>query len=123
MKQQQNLQDYKVMFGEGVGEGYITTSPITDANKEPVTLAGETLIAGEKTTLQGFFLTPIEYVGCIKKQGKNLVELIFNFASESNIFETKFYYETLYKVDENRTFKMFSYRGGRDFNFINNKWK
>jgi hypothetical protein len=44
------LEDYKVMFGSGVGEGYITTSPITDLNKKPVSLAGEALIAGQKTT-------------------------------------------------------------------------
>jgi hypothetical protein len=118
----EKIKDYKVMFGGGVGEGYITTSPITDLNKKPVSLAGETLIAGQKTTLQGFFARPIEYVGYIKMKNK-MVELVFHFGVENTLFETKYYYESLHKVTETRTFKMFSFMGGRDFNFKNEKWK
>jgi hypothetical protein len=116
------LEGYKVMFGGGVGEGYITTSPITDLNKKPVSLAGETLIAGQKTTLQGFFARPIEYVGCIKIKNK-MIELVFHFGFENTLFETKYYYESLHKVSAIRVFKMYSFSGGRDFNFKNNKWK
>lgn len=122
MKNLKKLKDYKVMFGSGIGEGYITTSPIIDLNKKPVSLAGETLIAGEKTTLQGFYARPIEYVGCIRVKNK-MVELVFHFGTKNTLFQTEYYYESVQKVSETRIFKMLSFRGGRDFNFKKNKWK
>lgn len=69
------LKEYGAIFPT-IGTGYVTTSPITGLCKEPITLAGETLIVGKKTTLQGHFPNPIKYVGCIKTQHKS-IELIF----------------------------------------------
>lgn len=113
------LEEYKVMF-PNIGTGYLTTSPIKGLVKTPTTLAGETLIVGKKTTLQGYFLKPTEYVGFIQQQ--NSIELFFLLGTENSIFETKYYYENLFKINELRTFKMFSNSAGRDFNFIEQKW-
>lgn len=74
----------------------------------------------EFTTLKGFFNKPVKFVGFDPKNRKNA---IFYLGCEQTLYANVSYYEDILILNENRIFKMYSQRGGRDFNYINNKWK
>jgi hypothetical protein len=75
---------------------------------------------GEETTLKGFFCKPSQFVGFDPNNEKLA---LFYLGNEQSLFDTINYYEDILIINENRIFKMYSQRGGRDFNYINKKWK
>jgi len=89
----------------------------SNLSKRPITVCGETIYPGDKTTLNDFFSRPIEYLG------KEDNEAVFFIGSDENLFNRTYYYEPVLVVKDNRIFKMYSNNGGRDFNYINQKWK
>lgn len=82
-----------------------------------IAVAGEIVSPGNKTTLNGFFCRPIEYLG-LEESGY----AIFYIGSKQDLFAQENYYEPVLVVSHTRLFKMYSENAGRDFNFINQKW-
>jgi len=84
----------------------------------PVTLNNKVINPGDLTTLDDYLIRPVKYIGMISE-----MEMIFFLGSVQNIFETKYYYQAIMKVDENRIFELFSHTAGRDHLFVEGKWK
>jgi hypothetical protein len=110
-----------VVFSNAQGMGYIFDSPDKMEaliNPVPVTLNNKVINHGDFTTLDDYLIRPIKYIGMISEQ-----EMVFFIGSVQNLFETKYYYQAIMKVDENRIFEMFSPTAGRDHLFVAGKWK
>ncbi|MDR2293347.1 MAG: hypothetical protein LBE11_07745 [Prevotellaceae bacterium] len=75
---------------------------------------------GEKTTLKGFFSTPVQFVGFHPDNEKRA---LFYLGYEHSLFNHYYYYEDVLILNEDRIFKMYSNRAGRDFNYRNKKWR
>lgn len=85
--------------------------------RKSIAVAGQAVVPGNKTTLNGFFCRPIEYLG-VEENGY----AIFYIGSQNDLFAQANYYEPVLVVSDTRLFKMYSENAGRDFNFINQKW-
>ena len=110
-----------VVFSKAQGMGYVFDSP--DKMEAlikaiPVTLNNKVINPGDLTTLDDYLIRPIKYIGMISEQ-----EMVFFIGSVQNLFETKYYYQAIMKVDENRIFEMFSLTAGRDHLFVAGRWK
>jgi len=115
----------KVIFAGGQGEGLILESGenLTDSiaiDKKPVELGNTTLIYEQETTLCGWFDSPVLYHG---KDEKN--NLYFRLGVDGgDLFDApKAYYETMRYLTPTRFFRLYSFKGGRDANFVNGRWK
>lgn len=84
----------------------------------PVEIAGETLHPDTDTTLLDFFSRPVLFLGV--KDGN---EAIFHIGSEKDLFQEKHYFEVVFIITPTRIFQLYAPGSGRDFNFINQKWK
>lgn len=115
------LLQYEVIYNHQVGMGYIlppTVDILEHLQAVPVTVGSETIEPNTFTTLSGYFnILPALYVGMREN------EMIFYLGNQEDLFEHKKYYLALVKLTENRIFSMFAKGSGRDFNFVNNKWK
>lgn len=85
---------------------------------DAITVCGETINPGQRTTLNDFFSRPIEYLG---KEGSGYA--VFYIGSQEDLFNHSHFYEPVLIVTDTRLFKIYSNNGGRDFNYINKKWK
>ena len=109
------------VFGNNQGSGYIHKSPevITEEVKPvPMTITGVKINPGEETTLSDHFCRPLKYLGMLDDN-----EMIFLMGTTGDLFETNYYYQSVHRIADGRIFEMFSHGSGRDFNFINGKWK
>lgn len=109
------------VFWNNQGAGYIHKSNeiIYDEIKQvPVTIAGVKINPGEETTLSDHFCRPLKYLGMLDDN-----EMIFLMGTTGDLFETNYYYQSVHRIADDRIFEMFSPLAGRDFNFINGKWK
>lgn len=70
-----------------------------------------------KTDLKGFFNRKLEIVG--KLNGMT----IFYIGCTEDLFGKVYFYEPVLILDENRIFIKYGKHHGRDFNFINGRWK
>lgn len=70
-----------------------------------------------KTDLKGFFNRKLEIVG--KLNGMT----IFYIGCTEDLFGKVYYYEPVLILNENRIFIKYGKHHGRDFNFINGRWK
>lgn len=116
------FQDKKIetlIFSNGCGEGLII-NPGQNIEFEPkeMMVADEILIPGRFTSMSGFFKNSLEYVGVVNESS-----LLFRIGEEINLFGIKEYYQVIHWITETRLFSMYTYHSGRDFNFINGKWK
>lgn len=116
------LDDYYTVYSDSQGMGYIIDDG-TDINDfiipEPVTIAGETIKPGDFTTLQGYLIRPVKYIGL---HCENRKQMIFHYGTSNDLFPLE-YYGVIAIITENRIFEMFSNIGGRDHIFINGTWK
>ena len=115
------MQLNPVIFSFGQGGGYIEPVPENIENairRVPVTLAGATLHPGEETTMQKFFDRPLQYLGM-----KDTNEMVFFIGQDADLFEGRYYYQSVFKIQEDRIFEMFSHKAGRDFYFVKGAWK
>lgn len=115
------MQLNSVTFSYGQGCGYI--EPVPDnieraIRRVPVTLAGATIQPGEQTTLQNHFCRPLQYLGM-----KDTNEMVFFIGQDADLFEGRYYYQSVFKIQEDRIFEMFSPKAGRDFYFVKGEWK
>lgn len=109
------------IFNNSQGCGYIHDSPkeiFTELSEEPITLAGLIIRPGEYTTLRNYFIRPLEYIGLLAN-----CEMIFRIGSHGDLFTTKHYYQSVFKIGEDRIFEMFSRVAGRDHLYIDGVWK
>ena len=110
-----------VIYGDKQGCGYITTDEgriMQGIRKQEVTVAGEKLIPGELTDLRGYFIRKMPYLGML---GSN--EMVFYMGSYPTLFETKHYYQCVFRIAEDRIFEMFGPEFGRDHYYVKGRWK
>lgn len=107
------------LFSGGEGFGYIAhNSDVAERFlPEPAEFKFATVQAGTKTDLAGFFSRPIEYLG---RDGK---ELLFLKGVETDLFGGTYYYEAIFLISPTRLYMHTNPLGGRDYNFVNGKWK
>ena len=109
-----------VVYSDNQGSGYIVTEKkaLDEIRREGVTINGSKIKPGQHTSIQGYFSRPLEYLGLI---GEN--EMLFRIGEQSDLFGTKIYLQSVFRISESRLFEMFSHNSGRDFIFVNGKWK
>ena len=110
-----------VIFNDKQGAGYICTSPDEmqhHVRLMHITVNGEKLIPGQKTTMSGFFFREVEYVGLIGN-----CEMIFFAGSDDSLFDTKYYYQSINRICDDRIFIMYMHGSGRDYYYKGGKWK
>ncbi len=86
--------------------------------KIPVSIAGEILHPGQLTTLRGYFCRELRYAGMMNEN-----EMIFFIGATDDLFEKKYYFQCVFKIQEDRIFELFAPGSGRDHYYINGKWK
>lgn len=108
-----------ILYSHSMGEGIIIENDEQlSLREESRTVANEILIPGTLTTVSGYFNHPLKFCGVY---GKN--SLVFLIGKESDLFCTKTYYQVIHLITEFRLFSMFTWLSGRDFNYVNGKWK
>lgn len=108
-----------VIFSNNMGEGLILKpGENIEFRKETPLVAGEYLIPGTFTSMSGYFRHSLEFCGVINKNG-----LVFHIGDDTNLFDTKKYYQVVHLISETRVFSMFTFQSGRDFNYVNGRWK
>jgi hypothetical protein len=109
--------------GQGMGVILAQDEKLTDSlviDKSNVELGDTVLVYEQETTLCGWFDSPVLYHG---KDEDN--QLYFRLGvGGGDLFEPpKAYYETMLYVTPTRFYRNYSWKGGRDFNFLLKKWK
>ena len=108
-----------VIYCDKQGCGYVHDDRNTiekHLQKVSISINNCTIEVGDNTTLNGHFTNPLEYIGLI---GSN--ELVFYIGAA----DEKYFFQSVFKIQEDRIFEMYSLEppAGRDFFFVNNKWK
>lgn len=109
-----------VIFSNRQGSGYTCANDqeiYSVAQKLPIQVNGQTYNPGDKTTLNGFFCRPLEYIGSVDS------EAIFCMGNTEDLFNQVWFYQSVYIISDARIFLIYGNGFGRDYNFINNKWK
>ena len=75
---------------------------------------------GEKSDLNGFFNRELTFIGL---HPDNKQTAVFYIGNSSDLFGSKKYYEDVLILSTTRIFKLYGTGHGRDYNFVNNKWK
>lgn len=90
-----------------------------DQTQQTIRLGNVCLVPELMTDLDGFYKRPLKYAG---HKGKELYFYIGD--DDADLFKPiRSYYEVLHYLSEIRFFKLYSSKGGRDYNFKNGKWK
>lgn len=113
----------RVIFGGGVGQGLIMNHDDNASDyidSKSITVADEEIFPNTLTALKGFFKHEIKYVGLLKGE-KNV--MCFYLGFDKDVLFPKHYYDCYYRITNDRLFCKYTEKSGRDFNFINNKWK
>lgn len=109
-----------ILFSNNQGEGIIHVSKDLDIDKTPVqiTLGNTTFNIGSQIDLDGFFDFKHEYVGRLSERA-----LVFYCGNEIDLFEERHFFKVINYITPKRIFVMYTYQSGRDYNFVENKWK
>lgn len=113
----------RAVFGGMNGSGWITTEPESFENnlqKVSAVVAGKWIDPGDLSDLNGHLAKPFRYAGAYTLDP---FEMIFYLAEDGDLFENKHYYLSVYLISQTRLYEQFSPNAGRDFNWINGKWK
>ncbi|GIJ92792.1 hypothetical protein CAPN002_00100 [Capnocytophaga stomatis] len=111
----------KVFFKNGYGMGIILENEKESnffADKK-IEVAEEILFSGIYTTLSGYFIKPVRFVGTLKEDDKVMV---FYLGCVPNLFSIE-YYLCLYYINRFRIATKLSNNTVRDFHYKNNSWK
>lgn len=114
------------IFSDNQGAGYIHEDPNeinTELVTESVSINGKKIVPGDYTTLNGHFSRPVIYIGYLLDGLQSSVEMIFKIGTGNNLFATKHYYQSIYRISDTRIFEMYSHISGRDFIFKGGKWR
>ena len=110
-----------VIFSNKQGSGYISDIEIDNyINQISVSINNQIITPGQSTNLFNHFCRDLKYIGLNKKEE---TEMIFFIGSTNDLFNKEFYYQSVFKISENRIFELYGQGSGRDFFFINGKWK
>lgn len=94
--------------------GYISDGEAPEHSPKEVIVVDEVLMPGTETDFKGFFCRQLKYLGVKDKN-----ELVFFNGSEAG----KHYFTTLFLIHPFLIFEMYKSDSGRDFNWIDNRWK
>jgi len=110
------------IFRGGIGEGILTDvgEVIPDLVKQSVTVVDTVIEPDTMTDLLGHWRCPIRYVGMILPN-----TLVFYLGDQGgSLFEPrKSAYQCIHLITPTRLFLMFTFKSGRDWNWIKGKWK
>jgi len=106
------------IFKNKQGGGYIADSPEIDVRfkKQPFKIIGLEIYPGQKTDID-FFAREMEYIGRCNNA------LLFLIGVERSLFGKWYYYQEVFLVSETRIFIMYAKNSGRDYIYIDGKWK
>lgn len=108
-----------ILYSDNMGEGLILNNDVEPPVKSESPIVGdEILIPGTFTSLSGYFAHSLKFCGVMDKN-----KLVFYIGESNDLFNKVKYYQVLHLISQIRLFSMFTYKGGRDFNFVNGKWK
>lgn len=65
-----------------------------------------------------FFSRDVHFQGLL-----NETELVFLLGTNDTLFESKTYYKVVHFISETRIFIVYGEGFGRDYNFVNGRWK
>lgn len=82
-----------------------------------VTLGGNALVAGQKTTLHDFFNGEVVYLGIHEGY------MQFKIGEQRDLFSHEIWTNEFKKIDENRIMTIYSHGTARDFIFKNGVWQ
>jgi len=115
----------KVVFTNNGAGGYIVEGKFEEIyliveRRGEFTVVGERITPGVKTDLSGFFVRPLLFVGTSKDCPDAMV---FHIGTKKNLFEEVHYFEEILWVSPTRIAVTTGRYQGRDFNYINGRWK
>ena len=109
----------KVLYSKSMGEGIICEgNEILGLSLQSPIVADEILVPGTYTSMSGFFAHSLLYMGMLDK-----TSLVFYIGDATDSLGHREYYQVVHLLGNKRLFSMYSHQGGRDFNYVNNKWK
>jgi hypothetical protein len=109
----------QVFYSNNMGQGIIEDTGIELELSQPVIkVAGEILIAGTFTSMSGYFKESLKYCGVLDNN-----KLVFEIGTDEDIFESKTYYQIINRISQYVLFEKYGERHGRDYRWINGKWK
>jgi hypothetical protein len=115
------LEEFFVYYEGKEGSGYILTDPklmSEKLRKKTVFILGQELKPDTDTDLFGFFKHPLSYLGMLDR-----TEMIFFMGTNKDLFETKYYYQSVNLISQTRIFELYGNGFGRDYNYVKGEWK
>lgn len=113
-----NMQEIKKLIDGKIGLIKVFDEEnISCISPETVTLGGEVLFAGQKTTLNDFFNSEVVYLGIHERY------MQFKIGEQHDLFSHEIWTNEFKKIDENRIMTIYSHGTARDFIFKNGVWK
>lgn len=106
-------------YSNNQGEGFTSDElMIYGEDRGEFKVGAEMISIGTKTTLNGFFDFPHEFIVFIDGKGMG-----FHCGCETDLFGMTHYYKVIHLLSPTRLFVMYTRKSGRDWNFINGAWK
>lgn len=93
------------------------TKNIIHIKKEDISLGGNIIKAGSKTTLNNFFNEEVVYLGLYEDW------MQFQVGEDNNLFEHQIYTNEFKKIDDERILSIYQIGTARDFLFKDGVWK
>lgn len=110
----------KVIYSDKQGSGVVCSNSkeiYSLAQKKPIRINGTTYNPGDFTNLDNFFCRQLEYIG------RNENEAFFLMGTNNDLFNEKWYYQSIYVISETRIFLMYAPNSGSDYNYVKTRWK
>jgi hypothetical protein len=118
----------EVIFSDKQGSGIIADSyselqQAVSIHAEPIQLGDLVILPGTKTNLEGFFISPLIYLGLYA----SIWGLFLPSNSRAMLFymgehEGKHYAQLVYWITNNRFYLQYQDSGGRDYNKVKGVW-
>jgi len=115
----------KVIYKNQGGLGIILDQNESEADvfkQEPIEVGTSLLLPEAMTTLYGFFVKEVRYVGTYHWKGCNRL-MVFCAGSERDIFETQTYYYLLAYISPTMIANKYSDNTARGFQLVDGQWK
>ena len=117
----------KTIFSHSQGLGIVSDSKeevLEIVAKRPVKILETLLKPGEMTSLFGFFLREVEYLGVLKSEShRQVLPMVFYLGSEKNLFKETHYFNLVMRVTNTRLFEKTAETTGRDYRYVSGIWK
>lgn len=117
----------KTIFSHSQGLGIVSDSKeevLEIVAKRPVKILETLLKPGEMTSLFGFFLREVEYLGVLKSEShRQVLPMVFYLGSGKNLFKEAHYFNVVMRVTNTRLFEKTTETTGRDYRYVSGIWK